>query len=50
MPQMSPVMWTTMMMITTIMIYQMNSMMFFNKKKLSKDKLKKMKKNTNWKW
>nr|YP_010274408.1 ATP synthase F0 subunit 8 [Pochazia guttifera]UJT96852.1 ATP synthase F0 subunit 8 [Pochazia guttifera] len=51
MPQMSPIMWTMIMMLTSIMMIQMKSMLYFEfkKKKKSKDNEKKSK-SMNWKW
>nr|QWS05466.1 ATP synthase F0 subunit 8 [Zecheuna tonkinensis] len=47
MPQMSPILWTTLMIFTTFMIHQTNSMMKFEQ---TIEKKKKKKKNFKMKW
>nr|QWZ47759.1 ATP synthase F0 subunit 8 [Loxocephala perpunctata] len=50
MPQMSPIMWTIILIITNMLIFQMNSMNMYNSFKMKKKtKIKKMFK-LNWKW
>uniref|UniRef100_UPI0031F356D6 ATP synthase F0 subunit 8 n=1 Tax=Loxocephala sichuanensis TaxID=3080980 RepID=UPI0031F356D6 len=50
MPQMSPIMWTIILIITNMLIFQMNSMNMYNSFKMKKKiKIKKMFKS-NWKW
>nr|YP_010990633.1 ATP synthase F0 subunit 8 [Flata truncata]WOW99051.1 ATP synthase F0 subunit 8 [Flata truncata] len=45
MPQMSPIMWTTTLIMSTLLTYQIKSMIFFEKKEVNeKSKKKKMKK------
>nr|YP_010270658.1 ATP synthase F0 subunit 8 [Pochazia discreta]UJY97590.1 ATP synthase F0 subunit 8 [Pochazia discreta] len=51
MPQMSPMMWTMIMTLTSIMMIQMKSVLYFEFKKESMKKdNKKEKKTMNWKW
>nr|YP_010990620.1 ATP synthase F0 subunit 8 [Diostrombus politus]WOW99038.1 ATP synthase F0 subunit 8 [Diostrombus politus] len=51
MPQMSPMLWTTILMTTTIMVIQLSSMNFFESIKMNpSNKNKKNKKKINWKW
>nr|YP_010990659.1 ATP synthase F0 subunit 8 [Paravarcia deceptrix]WOW99103.1 ATP synthase F0 subunit 8 [Paravarcia deceptrix] len=50
MPQMSPIMWTFIIMMTTCAIIQMNSFTFFDFEKIKSKKIFKGKKELKWKW
>nr|WOW99142.1 ATP synthase F0 subunit 8 [Tropiduchidae sp. 1 WQW-2023a] len=50
MPQMSPIMWTAILTLTSMMIMQMNSYLYFETMKKSPNMKKKTLKKINWKW
>nr|YP_010274421.1 ATP synthase F0 subunit 8 [Pochazia confusa]UJT96865.1 ATP synthase F0 subunit 8 [Pochazia confusa] len=51
MPQMSPILWMIILMMSTASMIQMNSMLYFEFKKKKMNMNKKMeKKKLNWKW
>nr|YP_010583080.1 ATP synthase F0 subunit 8 [Hiratettix distanti]UGN61526.1 ATP synthase F0 subunit 8 [Hiratettix distanti] len=50
MPQMSPMMWTTLMFMFLISLLMCMYMLYFNYKKLIKFNKKIMKLNMNWSW
>lgn len=50
-PQISPILWTPILLITTIIILYINSYTFFNyMKKINSKIARKRKKESNWKW
>lgn len=49
-PQISPIIWTIVLIITTASIYQIRSIIIFEKKELKKEIKKKEKKNKIIKW
>nr|YP_011010202.1 ATP synthase F0 subunit 8 [Asclepios apicalis]WPW46739.1 ATP synthase F0 subunit 8 [Asclepios apicalis] len=51
MPQMAPLSWLSLMIMFIMMIITINSLMYFNKKYLTKNNImSKSEKNMNWKW